>query len=432
MLLEIGLILVLIIINGLFSMSEIAIVSARKSRLEGAAQKGDRSARLALELANHPNRFLSTVQVGITLIGVLTGVFGGDALASRLAGPLATLPYVGPYSNALALALVVLAITFFSLVIGELVPKRLGMHNPERIARIMAGPMLLVSRVCAPLVWLLSTATDLLLRLFRLKPSAEPPVTEEEIKSLIAQGTTTGMFEEVEQDIVERVFALSDRKVGSIMTHKIDVEWLDINDGYEDNREKVLTTPHTSYPVCEDSIDEVIGILHTNSFLVASMRQDQVDLRALLEKPLFIPENMKAFRVLEKFRESKIRMAVVVDEFGTVQGLVTMKDIFEAMVGELEQVPEEEAGIVEREDGTFLVDALLPFEEFVQYFEIDDADSEERAGFHTLGGLIIHIARQIPKTGEKFHWKHMDLEIIDMDGNRIDKVLVQLRARGSH
>jgi putative hemolysin len=427
MLIEIGIILLLIVLNGIFSMSEIAIVSSRKSRLESAAQKGDGRAGMALELTNSPNKFLSTVQVGITSIGVLNGVFGGANLADHLSIWLARIPIIQPYSHAIALSIIVILITFFSLVIGELVPKRIGMHSPESIARVMAYPMNFISKLCSPLVWLLSHSTEWILKLFRLKASVEPPVTEEEIKSLMAQGTNMGMFEEVEQDIVERVFQLSDRKVGSIMTHKLDVEWIDINDDMDLIKNEIIQSAYSSFPVCRETIDDVIGIIYTKKFLQLILQNGQVDLQTAVEKPLFVPESMKAFRVLEQFKTSGIRIAIVVDEFGTVQGIVTLKDLFEALVGDLDSVTEEESEIVEREDGTFLVDALIPFEDFIQYFELADIDPEDRGGFHTLGGLIFNIARQIPKTGERFQWNNVEFEIIDMDGNRIDKVLVTMR-----
>ncbi len=407
-------------------MAEIAIVSSRKSRLENSAQKGNKGAEAALELANAPNTFLSTVQIGITLIGILTGFFSGAGLSQQMARYIARIPVLEQYSQGIAVFVMVLLITFVSLVLGELVPKRIGMHNPEAIASVMARPMNVVSRITAPLVWLLSVSTDGLLRLFRLKPSEEPAVTEEEVTSLIAQGTNLGVFEEVEQDIVERVFALSDRRVGSIMTNKLDVEWIDINDEFDNIKQTVLQSEYSNFPVCRDSLDDVIGIINTKKFLQTLLQNEQVDWHAMVEKALFIPESMKAFRVLEQFKANKIRIAVVVDEFGTVQGLVSMKDLFEAMVGDLEEATEGEAEIVEREDGTFLIDALIPFDEFISYFEIPDVDPEERAGFHTLGGLIFTIARQIPKTGETFYWNGVHFEIVDMDGNRIDKVLVRM------
>jgi len=409
-------------------MAEIAIVSSRKSRLENSAQKGNKGAEVALDLANAPNTFLSTVQIGITLIGILMGVFSGANLSKILAAAVAQvdIAIVRQYSQGIAVFVMVLLITFLSLVLGELVPKRIGMHNPEAIAAVLSRPMNVLSKVTAPLVWLLSVSTDGLLRLFRLKPSEEPAVTEEEVTSLIAQGTNLGVFEEVEQDIVERVFALSDRRVGSIMTNKLDVDWIDINDEFDNIKQTVLQSEYSNFPVCRDSLDDVIGIINTKKFLQTLLQNEQVDWHAMVEKALFIPESMKAFRVLEQFKANKIRIAVVVDEFGTVQGLVSMKDLFEAMVGDLEEATEGDAEIVEREDGTFLIDALIPFDEFISYFEIPDVDPEERAGFHTLGGLIFNIARQIPKTGETFYWNGVHFEIVDMDGNRIDKVLVRI------
>jgi len=423
---EVIIILFLILLNGIFSMAEIAIVSSRKSRLESEAQKGDRNAKVALSLANDPNKFLSTVQVGITTIGVITGAFGGARLSENLAVWVNQFEPLRPYSHGIALSVIVISITFFSLVVGELVPKRIGMNFPESIARFMAIPMNMVSKLFLPFVWILSNTTDLILKLFRVKPSDEPVVTEEEIKSLVAQGTNMGIFEEVEQEIVDRVFTLSDRRVGSIMTNKLDIEWLDINDDFENIKETVLLAPYSHFPVCRDSLDDVIGVISTKQFLQTLLQNGTVDLPAISEKPLFIPQSMKAFRILEQFQQSGIRLAMVVDEFGTVQGLVTLKDFFEAIVGEIKPANEESLSIVEREDGTYLVDGLLSFDEFLQYFEISDVDPEDKAGFHTLGGLIFTIAHEIPKTGEKFWWHNLTFEIMDMDGNRIDKVLVSV------
>lgn len=412
-------------------MAEIAIVSARKSRLDALAKKGDRKAKAALLLANDPSRFLSTVQVGITLIGVLTGAIGGGELTTNLALVLQDAGLVSAaLAQPIALGIMVLIITYLSIVLGELVPKKLGLHDPEAVSRGMAPAMAVVSKVTAPLVWVLSSSTNLIVKLLRLKENEEASVTEEEIKELINQGTSKGEFEEVEQDIIERVFHLTDRRVASLMSPKMDVEWLDINDSFTRNRDSVLSGGFSQFPVCDGDLDQVVGILNTKKFLVALSQSSgkPLDLKALVEKPLFVPENMTGFKVLESFKQQKKRLAMVIDEYGAVSGMVTMHDLVEALVGDLEDAatPEEEQ-IVEREDGTFLIDALLPFEDFLVHFEVEDVDAEDRTGFHTLGGFLLHLGEQIPRTGEIFVWRNFSFEVIDMDGNRIDKILVKLQ-----
>lgn len=419
----------LIVANGVFSMAEIAIVSARKSRLEALAKKGDAKAKVALALGANQTKFLSTVQVGITLIGILTGAVGGSDLTTSAAEGLAALG-VGPnVARPIALGGVVLIITYFSIVLGELVPKQLGLSNPEVVARAMAPFMRIVSKSFTPFSWVLTKTTDLIISLLKLNKQEEPSVTEEEIKELINQGTTSGEVDEVEQDIIERVFQLGDRKIGSIMTTQLDISWLDINDSFENIKLQVLSEKFSHFPVCDADLDKVVGILNTRKFLVACLaaRGKAVDIRTLIEKPFFIPENMTAYSLLEQFKTNQARLAVVVDEYASVLGMVTMHDLIEELVGDIETpTTQEDAEIVKREDGTFLIDALLPFEEFLQHFEISEVDPEDRSGFHTLGGFILHLNEQIPRTGEIFVWKNFTFEIMDMDGNRIDKILLRI------
>lgn len=422
---EILIIVLLILLNGIFSMSEIAIVSARKTKLENAAKRGDAKAKAALDLANAPNKFLSTVQIGITLIGILTGMFGGESIADRLKIFFSTIPALASYSNAIAISLVVLLIGFFSLLFGELIPKRIGLTNPEKIARLTAGPMRIISRVTAPLVWLLSSVSDLIIKLFGIKKSEESVVTEEEIKALVAEGATSGSIDEVEQGIVERVFHLGDRKVGSLMTNKMDIVWLDIHDPKEVNAERIRSSVHTGFPVCDGDIDKMIGIVFSKEIIRYGIEVIVSNLKKHAKPPLFFPENMKAYKALEKFKESKTHVGTVVDEFGSVQGLVTMNDLLEALIDDVDDTPGPDAEIIEREDGSWLVDALLPFQEFIHYFEIHNIDDLEYTGFHTVGGLVLHIAKKLPKTGETFTWKGYSIEVVDLDGRRIDKVLVK-------
>jgi putative hemolysin len=425
---EIVIILLLIVLNGIFSMSEIAVVSSRKARLEQAAREDRPGATAALQLAQEPNTFLSTVQIGMTLIGIVTGVFGGARIARRLAPLLAEVPLLAPYRQSLALALVVLVITFLSLVVGELVPKRIGMHSPERIARLVARPMNLLSRVTRPFVWLLSRSTELILKVLRLRPAAEAPVTEEEVRSLIGDGTRNGVFEEIEQDIVERVFTLSDRKVGSVMRSRLDLHWLDVDDPPDASLAAIARANQDIFLLARGHVDQVVGIVNTRMILAALLGGQPLRLADIAEKALFVPESMDAFRALELLKGSPVPAAVVVDEFGTVRGLVTLGDLFAAMVGEADGGNREEKGIVPREDGSYLVDALLPLDEFIHYFEVPDLVEGERTGFHTVGGLLIHLAREIPKTGDQFTWHGYRLEVVDMDSNRVDKVLVEALA----
>lgn len=426
---ELLLIFLLILANGVFSMAEIAIVSSRKSRLESLAKKGDAAAKVALQLHNEPTRFLSTVQVGITLIGILTGTFGDGEVSTWFEGLFLQSETLAPYAHSIALGIVVILITFFSLIIGELVPKQIGLSAPEEIAKVVGRPLEWISSVTKPFVWLLSSTTHLIIRLLRIKETDEPIVTEEEIKSLVAQGANSGDVDEVEHDIIQRVFNLGDRKVGSLMTNRIDLEWIDLVDDFQTNREIILSTAYSALPVCEDGIDNVKGILSTKTFykkLSQGIEITQFD-ESYLQKPLFIPENMTGYNLLEKFRELQTKVGIVVDEFGAVQGMVTMSDLVNALVGEMEvPVLQEDHEIIERTDGSFLIDALLSFDEFIEYFELEDflAD-EERSGFHTLGGFILHLNEQIPKTGEIFVWKDFSFEVVDMDGNRIDKILVK-------
>jgi len=426
---ELLLIFILIIANGVFSMAEIAIVSSRKARLESLAKKGEQGAIQALKLHNDPTRFLSTVQVGITLIGILTGAISGGQIAAALQGLLEQIPLelVANHAEVIAFSCVILVVTFFSLIIGELVPKQIGLNAPEKIAGAIARPMNVVSTITSPFVSLLSSTTHLIVRLLNLKEQTDNGVTEEEIKSLVAQGANSGDVEEVEHDIIQRVFNLGDRRVGSLMTNRIDMEWLDLEDEIEVNRERIINCPYSALPLCKDGVDNVVGILYTRSFFKAISQGHSHDLMHLAAKPLFIPENMTGFNLLEKFRELHTKVGIVVDEFGAVQGMVTMSDLIDALVGEMEvSTVMEDHEIIKREDGSFLIDALLPFDEFIDFFEIGELiDDEDRTGFHTLGGFILHLNEQIPRTGEIFIWKDFSFEVIDMDGNRIDKILVK-------
>jgi putative hemolysin len=424
--LELLIILFLVLLNGIFSMSEIALVSSRKSRLEAAARNGDTSAKAALKLANSPNRFLSTVQIGITLIGLLTGMYSGDNLTAQLEQFISGFPALSSYADTLAVGTVLVGITYLSLVLGELVPKRLGMANPEAISKFMATPMNLLSKITAPFIWLLGFSSDLIIRLLNIKQS-ENAVTEEEIKSLIQEGTTGGVFEEIEQEIVHNVFQLGDRRVTSLMTNRQEIVWLDIEDSIEINKNKIFDSRHSIYPVCRDTVDDVVGLIYVKDLIATNVEDQLANLAAIVREPVYLPESNRAYQALEKFKEQKVYYGIIVDEYGGMLGVVTLHDIMDALVGDISEENEEDSEIVRREDGSFLIDAQIPFDDFIQYFEINmqEADRKELTGFNTLGGFALHILEDIPKTGEKFKWKYFDFEVIDMDRSRIDKLLVQ-------
>ncbi len=405
-------------------MSEMAVVSARKVRLQQLANQGDANARAALKLAESPNNFLSTVQVGISLIGILTGAFGGATIANRLAVYVKLIPLLAPYSEPVSFGIVVLIITYLSLIIGELVPKRLALNNPERIAAFVAIPMRALAAMASPAVHLLSASTELVLRILGITPSEEPQVTEEEIKILIEQGTEAGTFEEAEQDMVERVFRLGDRPVSSFMTPRPDIIWLDLEDTAEENRQKMTENGYSRYPVCQGGLDNVLGIIPVTDLLARSFRNEALDLTVGLRQPVFVPESTRGLKVLELFKQTITHMAIVVDEYGVIQGLVTLNDIMSEIVGDVPaDLDEDEPQYVQREDGSWLLDGMLPVEKFFELFEMEEWD-DERGSYQTLGGFVITHLGRIPSAADHFEWEGMRVEVMDMDGNRVDKVLV--------
>ncbi|MBE9050292.1 HlyC/CorC family transporter [Nostocales cyanobacterium LEGE 11386] len=422
---EVFIILILVIANGVFSMSEMAVVSARKVRLQQLANQGDAKARAALKLAESPNHFLSTIQIGITLIGILTGAFGGATIASRLAVYVRLIPFLAPYSEPISFGIVVLLITYLSLIVGELVPKRLALNNPERIASIVAIPMRALAALAAPVVYLLSATTDMILLGLGITPSIEPQVTEEEIKILIEQGTEAGTFEEAEQDMVERVFRLGDRPVSYLMTPRPDIVWLDLEDSPEENRQKMVESAYSRYPVCQGGLDNVLGVIPVTDLLARSFRNEPLDLTMGLRQPVFVPESTRGLKVLELFKQTITHMALVVDEYGVIQGLVTLNDIMSEIVGDVPEGPgEDEPQAVQREDGSWLLDGMLPVEEFLELFDMEEWEVEERGSYQTLGGFVINHLGRIPTAADYFEWHGMRIEVMDMDGNRVDKVLV--------
>lgn len=425
---EIIIILLLIILNGIFAMAEIAIVSARKSKLRQLANEGSKNAQAALELAESPSRFLSTVQIGITFVGIFAGAFGGETIARSLSYELKNIPVLASYANGISILLVVAFITYLSLIIGELVPKRVALSSPETIARFMAYPMNLLSAIASPLVSLLTISTEWVFRLLQIKPSSEPFVSDEEIKMLMGEGARIGIFNLAEKDIVERTLKLSDKKINSLMTQKRAIVWLELDSPFKTLRNKIAKHPHAHFPVCRDNLDRVVGVVRSEDILTNFLLEEKIELQKFIHKPLFVPESMDALKVLELFRKTGIHMALVVDEYGSIQGLLSLTDILEAIVGDIPSINElEDREIIKREDGTYLVDGLVPIDEFKEYFHIKKLPDERSGVFHTIGGFIMHKLGHIPASGDKLEWGDYKFEIMDMDGNRIDKILIILK-----
>ena len=423
--LELFAILLLIVANGVFSGAEIAVVSSRRVRLEQQAAKGDRQARAALKLAADPNDFLSTVQIGITLIGVLSGAVGGATLAARLRPVLDTVQALRPWSEALSLVVVVAALTYLSLVVGELVPKRIALSAPERMACALARPMRALSRLAAPLVHLLGASTDALLRLLGVRASQEPEITEEEIKALFRQGAQSGVFEEAEHEMVQRVLRLADRPIKATMTPRTEIDWIDSEAPMEENLSTILEGNHSRFPVGKGSLDDCLGVIRGRAFLAARLAGGPLNLEPLLQPPLYVAENARALAVIEQFKQSGVHIALVTDEYGGIEGLVTLNDLMEAIVGELPSAEDEEDPmVIQREDGSWLLDGALDFGAFMDLVQRPECPEALTGGFHTLGGFAMHRLGRIPRAGERFACEGLQFEIVDMDGNRVDKLLV--------
>jgi putative hemolysin len=415
-------ILFLILLNGVFSMSEIALISARKNRLETAAKKGNLNAKAALELANSPNKFLSTVQIGITLIGILTGIYSGEQITTDVQIFVAQFEVLKPYANSLAVGIVVVVLTFFSLVLGELVPKRIGLTYPETIAKTFAVPMKIISKITAPFIWLLTISTEFILDIFRIKPTADGRVTEEEIKAIIKEGTEGGEVQEIEQDILERVFHIGDRKVNSLMTHRKAVDYLPIEDTVQELKSKVLQDLHSFYPVCNDNLDDIIGVVSIKD-LFTYFEKEAINLKSITKEPVYLIEYTSAYKALEIFKKSKIHYAFIVDEHGVFQGIITLNDILEALVGNASDFYDEEFQLVAREDGSWLVDGHYSLHDFLTFFDMDEHINDYEVT--TVGGFISTELGNIPKQGQKLIWNRLEFEVIDMDGVKIDKILIK-------
>jgi putative hemolysin len=423
---EIVTLVFLFVLNGLFAMSEIAIVSSRKIRLQQAAEEGVSGARLALQLANEPSHFLSTIQVGITLIGILSGAYGEAALSGKLADFLARFPEIAPYSHVLSLVVVVIGITYFSLIIGELVPKRLALHRPEKIAMTVARPMRLLATLAYPLVRILSLSTDLILRLLRSHQPEEPLITEKEIRLMIDQGTEAGVFHKSEQEMVSNVLRLDNLRIGAIMTPRMDIYYLDVDDPFEENCRKLVDSPYSIIPVCKDGLDNVLGFIQAKDLLRRALTGEHMDLVSAARPAHSVPKSLSPMQLLEEFKRSKTAMALVVNEYGEVAGLVTLKDVMEAIVGDIptEEEEKEEPEAIQREDGSWLLDGTLSVEKFKQIFDVEELPDEDAGNFHTIGGFVMLQLGHVPRAADHFHWDEFRFEVVDMDKNRVDKVLV--------
>lgn len=418
---DIVILLGLIFLNSLFVMSEIALVSARKARLESMAEKGDKKARNALDLSHNPEIFLSAAQIGITLIAIFTGVYSGEKFSSNLKPFFEGIPFLAKWASPISTTIIVIIVTFLSIVFGDLIPKRIGLINAERIAKLVAQPMRVFAGVTHPFVWLLNKTSNIIFKIFNIKSERDDFVTEDEIKAIISEGTESGSVEEEEKEMIERIFHLGDRNITSLMTHRSDIIWFDVNDNEEKIREKIVQEPHSFYPICDGEIDNIKGVVSIKDLYVSD---DFTLFKDLMVPALFVPDNNTAYQVMAKFKESKFHACFIVDEYGSLRGMITLNDILEAIVGDIPDADTSNYEIADRGDGSYLVDAQIPFYDLLTYFNRTEWLTEEELDFDTLAGCILHELEHIPLNGEKLRWKGFNFEIVDMDGHRIDKVMV--------
>ena len=420
---EIIVIFLLIVLNGLFAMSEIALVSSKKIRLEDMAKKGSSGAKVALKLLSEPERFLSTVQIGITLIGIIAGAYGGLALSKDLRPHVENLGVSQKFSGDISLVIIISAITYLSLIIGELVPKTIAFNNPEAITVRLSPLMWVLSSIAKPLVWFLSFSTKIILKLFRIKHTDKPPVTEEELKLMIEQGSKYGVLELKESEMMKGIFRFGDRRAYSVMTNRHDIIWIDINDDIETIRKIIYSNSLSKYPVCNENLDNIVGIILVKDFLKKYATEEKFALRDIITQPLILPDNILATKVLEKFRETKTYVSIIVDEYGSVEGLITLHDLIENIFGELpDQSANWQSAIFKREDGSYLIDGSTQIDELKEKFELEFEGEEH---YTSLGGFVMYSVNKIPQLGDKFVVGNYRFEVVDMDGKRIDKVLVQ-------
>lgn len=422
---EIIIILVLIALNSIFAMSEFALVSAKKTRLRQKEEEGDTRAAIALKLANEPTPFLSTIQIGITLVGIFAGAFGGATIAEELSRYLGEIPTLAPYSDALGITLVVLVITYLTLIFGELVPKRLALNNAEAIASNVAKPMFFLSLVAKPLVFILSYSTEAVLRLMRVQKINGPPVTEEEIKIMLEEGTEAGVFEKAELSMIEGVFDIGDRRVESLMTHRSDIIALDLEDPTDKNVQKIIGSGRSNFPAYEGDLDNIVGMVSVKDVMAHLVEIGKIDIRGSVTKPLIAPEAVTVLKLLELFKETGVHIALITDEYGSIQGIITLHDIMEAIVGDVHSFGEPvEMQIVVREDGSWLVDGDTSVDKLKDVLSVDSFPEEEKGYYRTVAGMIMFILQRIAKTGDHVELNGLHYEVVDMDGHRIDKVMV--------
>ncbi len=420
---EVLILLFLIFLNALFVMTEMALVSVRKGRLEAMKNKGSIKAATALKLAENPDKFLSTVQVGITLISILTGLYSGEKFSRNLQPAIEKISFLQPYAQTVSTSIVVIIVTFLSIIFGELIPKRIALLRSQQIALFVAVPTNFLSKIAYPVVGLLAFISNLIFRILKIKTHSDSAVTEEEIKAMISEGSEHGSIEEGEKVIIERVFHLGDRSITSLMTHRTDIVWFDIKETVEEIRNKQEELNFSTYPVCDGTVDDIKGLISIKDLFKADPK---TSLQSLAKPALFVPENNKAYQLLEKFKSTKIHTCFIVNEYGTMEGMITLNDILEAIVGDVPQSGQEEYEIVKRDDGSFLVDAQIHFYNFLSYFERADWMNQDDQDFDTVAGFVLHELEHIPNTGETFEWRDFKFEIIDMDGQRIDKIMVTI------
>lgn len=414
----------LIVLNGLFAMSEIALVTARKTRLMKLAADGDRASNIALKLGEDPTRFLSTIQIGITSIGILNGIVGESVLAAPLSLWLQSLDLPLPTADITATAVVVVIVTYVSIVIGELVPKRIGQINPEPIARLVARPMQILATMTRPFVLLLTFSTHGLLRIMGIKQNTQSSVTEEEIHAMLDEGSEAGVIEQHQHTMVRNVFRLDDRQLGSLMIPRSDVVYLDITIPHEENLQRLIDSEHSRFPVCDGGLDKVIGVIHAKQALTYAVRGQIPDLSQNLQPCVYVPETLTGMELLEQFRENSMQMAFVIDEYGEVEGLVTLQDLLEAVTGEFTPRNADDAWAVQREDGSWLLDGAIPILEMRDRLQIKSVPEEDKGRYHTLSGMVMLLLGRVPDTGDCADWDGWRFEVVDMDGKRVDKVLV--------
>jgi putative hemolysin len=419
---EVLIIIILILINGLFSLAEMSLVSARRFKLENALKKGNRNAKIALDLQQNPTKLLSTVQIGITIIGIFLGIYSGQSFTADLEAFFQSITYFQPYAHTISVVIVVFSITFISILFGELLPKRIGLTNPESIALAMARPMKIISTITAPFVWLLSLCNDILLKIFNIKSDMESKVTEEEIKSIIQESTDGGEIAEIEQDIVERVFEMGDRNVDSLMTHISDMIWLDVSDDHATIDKKIHGEVHSAYPLCDGDINNIKGIVLLKD-LYLNKDNALPNLEKLAKKPLLIAENTSAYKVLEKFKTEKFHYGIVIDEYGSTIGFATMDDLLDALLGDVTEDHHDDYTLKETSKNTWIVDGQYSFFEFSKFFNLQEEDNDE-FDFNTVGGIFLFMLNEVPQKGDKISYHGLQLEVLEMDKNRIVNILV--------